>query len=1007
VSSPREIAAAAPVAAEDRAAQLFGLLRSTSHLRLFVDGSSAVLKLLALLVAVGLAAILADAVLAFPTAVRVALDVMMAIAALALLALIVRRAIANRYDPRRAARLVESRLGLSDNLFINAVEFAEPTASHSSEQLRTRAIRMADERSRDVSALDVLPLRPLWKACGLAAVVLAVVLAGWFAAPRLFAMVVPRYLDPAGDHPPFTLVTFDVVVSPEPVYRGKPASITVTLGGPEVVDDANVVFLPREAGDESRSQPMFRREDQSFALELERPEASERFYIDTPQGRSPTLDLTVVEVPFFEHIAVRYDYPSYTGWLAHEQPLDQRGLRGIVGTEVTLTVTSNLPLAEGRVSLRPAAPADATAAKPVVHTLLPLASDSRTVTGRFPMRESGEFDIQLRATNGGESVENVTGRILVQPDRPPRVAISQPQPHVIAVADWQVPVTIDAVDDVGIATLRLSRSVNGWGPSTVDVPITSPRAGAVQGTALFDLGELGAASGDVITYYATAGDNHPDPTQFADSEICVIQVISQEDYLQFARQQYQLDDLANELDAIQQQVEELQAEREKVLEELAALEKESAASPDSPETLQKMQAAQEQLQKHTEALDKLAKQLEERANEAQLYDVEQPFSEMLQQLAEQQQQQSESADAVAEALQRLQKNPTDPTAREEFAEQLAKMQQEQAGLDDEAREQLAAAEQDLELFQQADAMLAQTERLQSIIQQQRELATRLGEYRNQEALTPEEQDRADDLARQQELLEQDLQDVARELQAAGDAAAERLPQMSASAQQIASAIRDQKIPEDQQQSASSARAGAGREAHTKAESAAEKLEALAQSCSNCQGAAGEMSGGLDGPLSLSRDGIQNTLEQLAQGRSIPGAGRPGQGQKPGSQPGDGTAGSAGSQGTPMDGEGQQPGDWRPGQSFPGSQAQLPILGPRMELENAQERRQPAGELGNDEHGGFTPGSLGSDPAAAESLTPEARASRSGTAGLLRGVPVPYRREAEAYFRRLAEDEAAP
>jgi len=72
----------------------------------------------------------------------------------------------------------------------------------------------------------------------------------------------------------------------------------------------------------------------------------------------------------------------------------------------------------------------------------------------------------------------------------------------------------------------------------------------------------------------------------------------------------------------------------------------------------------------------------------------------------------------------------------------------------------------------------------------------------------------------------------------------------------------------------------------------------------------------------------------------------------------------------------------------------------------QQQPQPGGQLGGNERGSFLPG-VSRDPLGdAELLTPESREFGSSAAGSLRGVPVPYRPDAEAYFRRLADDEAA-
>jgi len=212
------------------------------------------------------------------------------------------------------------------------------------------------------------------------------------------------------------------------------------------------------------------------------------------------------------------------------------------------------------------------------------------------------------------------------------------------------------------------------------------------------------------------------------------------------------------------------------------------------------------------------------------------------------------------------------------------------------------------------------------------------------------------------------------------------------------------VPSDQRQAATEARQGSGDGAQASARTAAEKLEALAAACQQCQGGAGECSRGLDGPLSLSPEAAQRTLEQLSQGRSIPGPPRPRSGGGSGQRAGSGGTGASGAEGEAAGGEGESLADWRPGQSFPGSQARLPILGPRTLVE--QPRPQPGGHLGGRERGTFVPDNSAAPLGDAETLTPEARRGTATSGGALRGVPVPYRRDAEAYFRRLAEDEAS-
>jgi hypothetical protein len=143
---------------------------------------------------------------------------------------------------------------------------------------------------------------------------------------------------------------------------------------------------------------------------------------------------------------------------------------------------------------------------------------------------------------------------------------------------------------------------------------------------------------------------------------------------------------------------------------------------------------------------------------------------------------------------------------------------------------------------------------------------------------------------------------------------------------------------------------------------------------------GQGPGGLDGGLRLSRDQLRNSLEQLSQGRGIPGMGEKGQ---------NGLQGQAGQ-------AGQQHGQAGEGQS--GSEARSVVMGPHMQQTGQADRL--AGQAAGDDGPGGVGG--GNDARGAESLDPGAGDGRTTTAGNLRGVPVGYREQAEAYFRRLAE-----
>jgi hypothetical protein len=939
---------------------------------------------MALLAAAGLA-ILLDGLLALPPAGLYSVDVLLVLLAAVAVALAIRRAWANRYEPRRLARRVEQQLGLGDSRLINAVDLAATPPAHASAALRERAVAAGEAAAAQLAAGAAVDLRPMLRAVAWAGAALLLAVAGWSLAPRLCSMVAARYLDPAGDHPPYSALDFAVTVEPEPVYHGRPATVAVRVTGPRLPEAADLVFV---GGDEAKQavpldrQAMLRRSEGEFAFSLDRAGQTRQFYIDTPLGRSRRMTLEVVAVPFFERVEVGYDFPSYADWPPETaQPLDSRGIRALEGTQITLTVASNIPLARGVLELvppdEPAAadaaedePAEDTAPQPRTIELKPRADDPKTVEARFALDFTGQYRLRLEATNGAASLETLAGPIAAIADKLPQVEIIEPTQHVIAVEDWQVPVTVHAVDDVALGDVELFCAINGWGPTETALKVQRKARHIALGQYEFDLAALGARAGDVITYYASAHDTRPGGERFSDTDTYVIQVISEAEYVEFARQQYRLEQLTQEINAFRRELERLRMDREDLLEELQALEEKLASGEElSAEEQERLAELQQQLEDYAQQAAQVAEQMQQRAEQPQLYDFEQQYQESLKELSEQLQQQAQSAGELSRQLAPLAGEPMQPPDLAELQQAMEDFQQQQAPFDQQGQQPLDGANQDMELLKQADDMLQQADRLRSIVERQRDLADRLGQFREQPELSPEDQQRANRLAKEQELLEQELQDAVEKLeQCAGDAQ-EKLPRTAGDAQKLCQAIRDLGITDDQSQSARQCRGGNGQQGHAKAESAAEKLESLATESCYAQGVAGEMAS-LDQGLQLSKQGLVKALQQLAQGR-LPG-------MMPGQQPG-------------QTGSGQR-----------GSQAKTTIFGPH--LPEGQPSDPTTGRTADAQAAqGDGPGFDSADAAAAETLEPEARAATASASGNLRGVPVGYRDQAEAYFQRLAEE----
>ncbi|OAI53184.1 hypothetical protein AYO47_05425 [Planctomyces sp. SCGC AG-212-M04] len=949
---------------------------------------------LAIAVAAVLIALLSDAFFAWPAGMRIALNAIAAIGIAAIAVMVGWRLFGSRYRAREMARLTEERLHRRDSVLINAVEFRSGLET-GSESLRASVVQSADSLAAELPASAVTPATPALRAtlAGLAAIVVFGI--ALFVAPRLFAAVIPRFLDPLGDHPPFTLLTFTPTVKPDPLHRGRPAVVTVEITGPERVEEASLVLRPVGGAKASWDRlPMFRQSETTFSTQIARVDVDSQYHIDTPRGRSDWFEMKVSQTPLIEEAKATLSFPAYTGWKPRSQKLDDRGLRVLRGTTCSILVRSNLILAGGEIRLFAAEKSDV----PInVVSMTRSSNDPQSATGEFTIERNGRFELRVKSDSGFES-DVLSGLIVGMPDRPPQVSITAPAETLIAVEGWKVPVEIQASDDVGIERIRLFRSVNGWSPSAVTLPHETDQAGVTLAKSEFDLEALGAKAGDVINYYASADERASDRPQSTDTPTHTIQVISEAEYKDFARQQYQLDELAEEFESFIKEIERLNEARQKAVDELEQLlKKQAAGEPLTDADRERMEKLQKQIGDFAHDAAELAKTLEERAQEMQLYDVEQQYTEELKKLAKELRQQSDNAEQVSKLLKQ-QKESASPKMSDELKEAAEQFMKENGPFDQATRDQMQELAEDLQTLQKADALNEQVERLQAVTAQQRELANRMAELAGKTSLTAEEQARADRFSKEQELLAQELESIQKDLREAADAAEEKLPQMAESARKLAEALDQLAVPQEQMSAAQQCRSQQGDAAHGHAEAAARKLESLMKAAGNVQEGEG-LGQGLDGPLRMQQQQLKNLMDQLRRGRRPPGLGQRsrGNGQNPGE--GNGRGSSSGGQAS-----GGNKGRLKPGQTGRSGDSNMQVMGPRTQ--EAVESSEKSATTQADAKGRYVlPGVTGEAPSA-ESLSPNARKPDGLSGTNLRGVPVGYRDAAEAYFRRLSEEKSA-
>ncbi|MEX2671339.1 MAG: hypothetical protein WD294_04425 [Phycisphaeraceae bacterium] len=918
-----------------------------------------------------LLAVLIDATFALPLIGLVLVNVLLIGVLVVGIALLARAWRATQYEPRRLARLLERRLNIEDSRFINAVDFdaqqtnLEGSAADVSAELRRLAVKHGESAADTVAAGTTVDATPTKRALTVLMGVMVVLLMVGVIAPRLYTMGLPRLLNPAGDHPPFTLLNFDIATSPDPLHHGYDAVIEANITGPTQPTRAAVHFLPQSKGASAERVAMLRAGDGRFTLPLEAATQSRRFYIETADGRSGVHDLHVLPTPTFKAVTVDYAYPDYTGWPAASRSLSEQGIRAVRGTEIKLTVRSNLPLDHGRWKVD-----DGEALK-----LAPDADDPTVARGSFTLSRSGSFELSLIAADGHESLQTLSGPVEAVADDEPFVQIIDPDLRLIAPPGWSVPIRALATDDVGISRMVLHQSLNRGEAQETPLAVDRRRNGqAAEGSQTISLASMEAEAGDTLRGFVTAYDAQPDRPNAADSETFTIRIVTDEEYRELARQQYRAEQIAAEIQQLRDQQEALTEQRDALVEELEQLQERLGDDGATDAEREEMAALQQQIEAYADRLDELADAMRERAEQYDLYTFEAPYREMLEQMAEQMEAEAAAAREASGSL-----GEGSPEAVDAAIAAL-RDQQEQAG---QRQEQLERTERQLRQLAAAQRLQAAVQQIVAITEQQRDLSDRLSPYAETGQLEADELSRAAGLGNEQHTLREELGRVLEDLEAAAADAEPLLPTMANSGTAIADQIRELQVEQDQQAAGRFALEGAGNWASTHADAAATNLESLLSQCEAM--GSGESLGEIDNPLSLSESQMAQCMSEMASANQAPG-----QGQSAGS--GQGTAGSGG---TAAGGEGQV----GPGSQLDGFTAASP---------NPNAGASAAASPFDGEADGFGTAGQGSGraedrPGSAETINiadPDRRRSAPPHAA---GVPLQFRDMTQQYFRRLADD----
>ncbi len=216
------------------------------------------------------------------------------------------------------------------------------------------------------------------------------------------------------------------------------------------------------------------------------------YYVSAANVRSPSYDVSVVDLPVVENLVLTYRFPDWTG--RDEENHDPGGdVRTIADTEVEVQVRTDRPMTPGALLVDD---------EEIERDLA-----GNTGTARCTVEDDGQYFVA--AMVGGERIRLTDDYfITVLEDELPEIEFARPGRDWSASSIEEVTARISARDDFRLESLELKYSVNGGEWQSVELPVAN---GDVEVDHVFFLESMSLSGeplvpGDLISYYAVAGD---------------------------------------------------------------------------------------------------------------------------------------------------------------------------------------------------------------------------------------------------------------------------------------------------------------------------------------------------------------------------------------------------------------------------------------------------------------------------------------------------------------------
>ena len=576
-------------------------------------------------------------------------------------------------------------------------------------------------------------------------------------------------------------------------------------------------------------------------------------------SESKQVRIGVVLTPQLEKAFVRIAPPGYTGLKPEEKLYEFKGVQALEGSEVKFRLQSNRPLREGWLEI--------TAGDQPAQRIMLNPTATNEVAGSFIATESGRLRFGIVDVAGLPSQGDCECAFTVTHDLPPAIHIVNPEQDAFAAMDFKLQAQVEASDDYGLREIRLHRGLNGVysAPKIFKQP---PAALDSRVTADFNFADLGIQPGDVISLFAEAVDNAPQP-HLARSQTVRLAVISVEDYNNYLREQTDLADTEAKYAELNDDLQAL-IEKQKALGDAAKKLNGQLAKADPKERdalAQQLDGLIAQQNELNQQLNRQAERMDNFVRDQPLYDVEKDLQEMLRQQAENIRSSTQDNNYAAYDIAQRSSPPGGPRRLSpEMLDDFKKASDDQiARLGQVQKEDDQQAVQTLDDMSQMQELVKDFNLFESLYRTQQDLAQQAQAYNRPGELNREDQLALKNLAATEKQVADALGQLQDKLRDDAQAAEKLFPKAAQSGRDLADKISAQRMEPLAEQTTGQMLAGDGEQSFQLADRLRGEMEKLFGECSGGNCPSGDE---LDSYLKLQRKHPGNSFAQMARSRKF-------------------------------------------------------------------------------------------------------------------------------------------